>query len=1486
MALRLDNFRLYVSRSTGSFIPIKNYTLLVLVEGAETGVPFIDRLPLTRKMMFAYTPKIIRVFNRMFKPNISELRTAYGKGITVLFNQKALEGRSFYYDLTPYFYSLKRRLTSVRFAKESLKFFKTVVNSVKDTNKETVLLYYVDESILTSRIREKELYSFMFTYHLRRQITDLGIDKIFLVTSNSVRLIYDRPMGGKNKFTVFLKWILLSMKSKKIITLDDDLSDADAMDQEELETIIANKQEIEKELKQDSEIIQSKISIGADTITIKQKRHEPEVKEKRSLFSKVKNAVIGDKIKVDSKEKVDTTPSLSISQKVKQPIHDETPETIVPEKNTVSKEPKSTKKVKSVKITPRDVQMAADEIVKNSFSDISRLNVSLSTLINRVNAYATTSPNIEKEVVKAYATDDINKQKQIAKAALAQTDDPEASLINPVVKKENIDKQEETARKLGLTQVLPIDATHNINTNKKLVKNNVANALARRHGYKQYIIDILKQSLPNMLKNINYTLHDITFTNISSTDIELYKTELEFINIKCRDSDNRPVTLKFKAPKLTEDRYVLSGGLKWYYPTVLSTLPIFIVKPNHTQFRSNYSAITFNYGIFNRREDIRCYVGGFKIPVGLLLSCLLSVEGLLRTFKFQYMVVEKRQKNSNILHLMLDDGSYLAINKKTDVFSKCLLSGLEQMFRKYRPININTVEEAFTCLKLMTTQSKSEYVLKQIFQFIIDVQTLNVLKAHSLPTDLANIIIYASELAVSGESDDKLSIQNTYLRTIDIIISAIEKGVHHGIAIYNQQRIYNPSVLLNVNTGFVINFFRENGVLQLLEQQNPIEEVSNYASVRIVGPGGLPNKDAVQPRDRSMRKSHFGNLDPVDTSEGDPGIRLYLTSGHVYDDKQHSFMPMESNDNNKNILSLAGSLTPFVDKNDQTRLNMACNQTRQALPIVNAETPMVMTGAETIVPTMTSSTFAKRAKQDGTITHIDNNIMIVQHEDNTKDVIDLRPTELKSGSGISSAITHTPSVKVGDKVKANRLLTTNEFLKPVLTQGINVKCAYLSYIGYNYEDGVVLSETLAKKLTSVHYDTVEIDLTERDRLKTFPAINQVLKKGELVCTVQRNVIGNIALTEDWDIMAPSDLRVVDIEIYPKNMKQVANVLEQIETAYKESNTVLQNQGLPLLFDKNKIIKNVGKFKARDEVLTTTKVIIKLLRFMPVSIGDKLTNRHAAKGVVAHIVPDHLMPHTADGERMDILINALSVVSRMNLGQIYEVSMGKILYYATKRIAEMLKKNKSRMEVENFIATLYSTLDRTDDKVYSASIMQNLKTMSSSEYKRYMFGVANGKIHFIVPPFQSPKLEDIEAAAKHVGIKLADNLYLPEIHSKTKNPVAWGIMYIQKLEHISEIKQSVRNLGPYIKTTLEPTRGKARAGGQRMGEMDTWSLLAYDANNVLSDFWLVNADNPDAKKQVLSEIYKTGSANINFDINRSGSGQMFDSVLTCMGISKD
>lgn len=678
-------------------------------------------------------------------------------------------------------------------------------------------------------------------------------------------------------------------------------------------------------------------------------------------------------------------------------------------------------------------------------------------------------------------------------------------------------------------------------------------------------------------------------------------------------------------------------------------------------------------------------------------------------------------------------------------------------------------------------------------------------------------------------------------------------------------------------------FFREQGVLQLLQQQNPVEEVSSYASVRIVGPGGLPNKDAVQPKDRSVRLSHFGNIDPVDTSEGDPGTRLFLANGHVYDDKQHAFAKMNPNDANTDILGSAASLTPYADRDDQARLIMASNQARQAVPVINSEIPMVCSGYEAHIASVTSSVFAKRAKDSGKVAYVDDNVIIIDRADGKKEVIDIRPSPLKSGSGIDSAITYKPIVKAGDTVKNHQLLATNEYIKPVLTQGVNAKCCYLSYMGYNYEDGIVISESFAKKMSSLHYDTIEIELASNDVLKVFPQIGQVFEEGDIVVQIQRNVVGSQALTDEWEVVAPSTIKVVDIDVYPQDANKVLSIINQIEESYKETNKKLKENGLDPIFDKSKVIANAGKYTSHGEKLKNTFIIIKLLRVMTTSLGDKLTNRHAAKGVVTRILPDGKMPRTEDGEIMDIVINSLSVVSRMNTGQLHELAVGNIMYTACKKIADMIKNGKNRQQVEEFLTTLYDTLDGTKDKTYSSTVIKNIKSMNDTTFKKTINDIARGRLYFIAAPFQTPSTKQLMETAKFVGAKLESPMLLPELNTKTKYPVAWGIMYIQKLEHISEIKQSARNVGPYVKTTLEPTRGKAKAGGQRMGELDTWCLLSYDAKKVLNDFWVVNGDNPEVKNQVITDIYKKGSADINTDVERSGSGQMFDAILICMGV---
>jgi DNA-directed RNA polymerase subunit beta len=217
---------------------------------------------------------------------------------------------------------------------------------------------------------------------------------------------------------------------------------------------------------------------------------------------------------------------------------------------------------------------------------------------------------------------------------------------------------------------------------------------------------------------------------------------------------------------------------------------------------------------------------------------------------------------------------------------------------------------------------------------------------------------------------------------------------------------------------------------------------------------------------------------------------------------------------------------------------------------------------------------------------------------------------------------------------------------------------------------------------------------------------------------------------------------------------------------------------------------------------------------------------------------------------------------------------------------MIDRDRSRSDIENFLIKLYDILDATEDKYYSASIAKSLKGFSNEEFKKVITQLAKDGVRFIAAPFNSPSVDQINEAAKFLNIKLKERMRLPEIDPSciTQKEVSWGIMYIQKLEHISELKEHARNVGPYIKTTLEPTRGKSRAGGQRLGELDTWCLLAYDAHTVLRDLLTISGDNPDAKRKVLSDIYAKGYADVDPKaLSRSGAGQMLDAILIAMGI---
>ena len=234
--------------------------------------------------------------------------------------------------------------------------------------------------------------------------------------------------------------------------------------------------------------------------------------------------------------------------------------------------------------------------------------------------------------------------------------------------------------------------------------------------------------------------------------------------------------------------------------------------------------------------------------------------------------------------------------------------------------------------------------------------------------------------------------------------------------------------------------------------------------------------------------------------------------------------------------------------------------------------------------------------------------------------------------------------------------------------------------------------------------------------------------------------------------------------------------------------------------------NAGRFEFRKDKLTNTMIRIKLIEYRSIGLGDKLTNRHGAKGVVTQILPDDQMPVLPDGRHVDLCLNPMSVISRMNMGQIMEVHIGNILDTARK----WLQKNQSNTQAcIQMLSKLFTILDSYEDKRLANGMIANLTSGSLSQQQKIIQEYIDKGIHMIFPPFQSPKLKDINDAAKLVGAELESILYLPKYGRKTMNKVTWGMLFILKLEHISATKQNTRTVGRYIETTLGqwPIRAK-------------------------------------------------------------------------------
>ncbi len=276
-------------------------------------------------------------------------------------------------------------------------------------------------------------------------------------------------------------------------------------------------------------------------------------------------------------------------------------------------------------------------------------------------------------------------------------------------------------------------------------------------------------------------------------------------------------------------------------------------------------------------------------------------------------------------------------------------------------------------------------------------------------------------------------------------------------------------------------------------------------------------------------------------------------------------------------------------------------------------------------------------------------------------------------------------------------------------------------------------------------------------------------------------------------------------------------------------------------------EKVEKLKRGDElapgVIKMVKVQIAIKRKL--QVGDKMAGRHGNKGVISRIMPAEDMPFTADGRPVDMVLNPLGVPSRMNIGQLLELTLGwaarglgdKITYYLEQfkpdNVRKLLKEAFPDKSVQDFLA-----------KAKDDELMKMARHLKDG-------------FHFASPVFDGASEADIEKM-----LTLAD---LPKLGKTTlydgvsgepfAEEVTVGVMYILKLHHLVEEKIHARSIGPYSLVTQQPLGGKAQFGGQRLGEMEVWALEAYGAAYALQEFLTVKSDDVTGRNRMYEAIVK-------------------------------
>ncbi len=527
----------------------------------------------------------------------------------------------------------------------------------------------------------------------------------------------------------------------------------------------------------------------------------------------------------------------------------------------------------------------------------------------------------------------------------------------------------------------------------------------------------------------------------------------------------------------------------------------------------------------------------------------------------------------------------------------------------------------------------------------------------------------------------------------------------------------------------------------------------------------------------------------------------------------------------RQMLSVAATLIPFLEHDDAKRTLMGANMQRQAVPLVHPAAPYVGTGMERRAAL--DSGEVTLAKNAGEVIFADAAKIIVKHAGG----MDEYHLAKYQRSNQSTCINHRPLVRVGDTVEQGEPLADGPSTDHgELALGQNLTVAYMPWEGFNYEDGIVVSERLVAEdlLTTINITRHEIDARDT---KLGP--EEITRE---IPNLSEDMLAN--LDEDGIIRIGAEVGPGDIlvgKVTPKGESALTAEERLLRAIFGAKAHDVRDTSLKMPHGAYGRVIDVVRFSREngDDLApgVNEQVRVYVAQRRKIQQGDKIAGRHGNKGVICNVLPVEDMPYMADGTPIDVILNPLGVPSRMNVGQLLECHLG---------WAAACGWDTEDADSDKYVPGPFFTATPVFDGAKEDEIAEVIRRANKN-----MLNKATAAFGDHMRPEFVTQLDE----------RGKTRLFDGRTGEEFREPITVGTSYILKLGHMVDDKIHARSTGPYSLVTQQPLGGKAQFGGQRFGEMEVWALYAYGVSNVLQEILTVKSDDTVGRVKTYESIVK-------------------------------